>query len=50
MTLKLHLPDKRQVIIISAYVPTMTNPDEVKKTSFALAWRLQLLLYPAKIN
>ena len=30
MTLRLHLAGKRHVTIVSAYAPTMTNPDEVK--------------------
>ena len=30
MTLRLHLSGKRHATIVSAYAPTMTNPDEVK--------------------
>ena len=30
MTLKLHLMGKKEATIISAYAPTMTNPDEIK--------------------
>ena len=30
MTLRLPLSDKRHAAIVSAYAPTMTNPDEVK--------------------
>ena len=30
MTLRLPLPGKRHAIIVSAYAPTMTNPDEVE--------------------
>ena len=30
MTLRLPLSGKRHAIIVSDYVPTMTNPDEVK--------------------
>ena len=30
MTLTLPLPDNKQTTIVSAYAPTITNPDEVK--------------------
>lgn len=31
MVLKLPLPRKKQVTVISAYVTTLTNPDDVKE-------------------
>ena len=34
MTLRLPLSGKRHVTIVSAYAPTMTNPDEVKDKSY----------------
>ena len=61
MTRRFHLSDKRHATIVSAYIPTITNPDEVKHKFFddvdtvisATPWKDKLILlgdFNAKVD
>ena len=49
MTLRLPLSGKRHATIVSAYAPTMTNPDDVKDKSMII-WILWFLQHPGQTN